>query len=411
MTESFCWRSGAIAGRDEHCADAELRDFARGENAMEVTGSPRPLPPSPAPPSPALPSPAPSASSPSSALQLGAGLDADIAPQLQPPPALSPATSRDGDAAWFWRDPDDFSVVLGGPLYQFFLADADDPPAARSALPADHRPGPASRGCRCSCWRRSPGVRGQAPRIPFLADADLHVGFLLSLPLLVYAERLVHARMRPVIGQFFQRRIIRPEQRGEFEQIIASSAPCATRSWLKIACWRSVWSSDTCSGGSRSRCRSRPGMPTSPPAAASALPGRASTSSSSACRSSSSSCLAGTTACSSGAASSGACRGCDLHLIPTHPDRAGGLLFLQGSAFAFTAHPARATTVLLAGLIANRIFHDGARLPMFKYEIAIVTALMLLLAFGPLSGLRPAPRRLSPHRPARVRPPRQPLRR
>ena len=41
--------------------------------------------------------------------------------------------------------------------------------------------------------------------------------------------------------------------------------------------------------------------------------------------------------------------------------------------------------MLLAGLIANRIFHDGARLPMFKYEIAIVTALMLLLAFGPLS--------------------------
>ena len=54
----------------------------------------------------------------------------------------------------------------------------------------------------------------------------------------------------------------------------------------------------------------------------------------------------------------------ELQLVPTHPDRAGGLGFLANIVYAFAplllAHGA-----LLAGLIADRIFFAGAKLPQF----------------------------------------------
>src|SRR6478736_1025990 len=45
-----------------------------------------------------------------------------------------------------------------------------------------------------------------------------------------------------------------------------------------------------------------------------------------------------------------------LQLVPTHPDRVGGLGFLSNIVYAFTPLAA-AHGVMLAGLIANRIFY------------------------------------------------------
>src|SRR5262249_29140598 len=59
---------------------------------------------------------------------------------------------------------------------------------------------------------------------------------------------------------------------------------------------------------------------------------------------------------------------CTLSLVPTHPDRVGGLGFLSGTAVAF-APVLAAHGTLLAGLIAGRIFFDGATLPDFNVEI------------------------------------------
>jgi hypothetical protein len=73
----------------------------------------------------------------------------------------------------------------------------------------------------------------------------------------------------------------------------------------------------------------------------------------------------------------------NLQLVPTHPDRAGGLGFLTATVYAFVplliAHGA-----LLAGLIGNRIFHVGARLLDFKYEILVLVLFLLCAVFGPL---------------------------
>jgi hypothetical protein len=73
----------------------------------------------------------------------------------------------------------------------------------------------------------------------------------------------------------------------------------------------------------------------------------------------------------------------DLKLIPTHPDRVGGLEFLSHAAFAFVPL-SMAHGVLLAALIANRIFYLGSGLLDFKIEIAVVLIFLLCLVFGPL---------------------------
>jgi len=73
----------------------------------------------------------------------------------------------------------------------------------------------------------------------------------------------------------------------------------------------------------------------------------------------------------------------ELSLIPTHPDRVGGLNFLSNTVYAF-AVLAVAHGALLAGTLANRIFFVGAELIQFKAEIAVVVILMLCIVFGPL---------------------------
>jgi hypothetical protein len=72
----------------------------------------------------------------------------------------------------------------------------------------------------------------------------------------------------------------------------------------------------------------------------------------------------------------------DLRLVPTHPDRAGGLGFLSNTAHYFMPLVA-AHGALLSGWIANRVFHLGAALPDFKIEIAIFVVVMQVLVLGP----------------------------
>jgi hypothetical protein len=73
----------------------------------------------------------------------------------------------------------------------------------------------------------------------------------------------------------------------------------------------------------------------------------------------------------------------ELSLIPTHPDRLGGLGFLSNTAHAFALLVA-AHGALVAGQLANRIFFLGARLPDFKMEIGVMVFFLLAIVFGPL---------------------------
>jgi len=78
----------------------------------------------------------------------------------------------------------------------------------------------------------------------------------------------------------------------------------------------------------------------------------------------------------------------DLHLVPTHPDRAAGLGFLGGSAAAFMPL-LLSQGALLAGLIANHIFYEGKTLLDFKPEIVAAVVFLLLLVLGPLCVFAP----------------------
>lgn len=73
----------------------------------------------------------------------------------------------------------------------------------------------------------------------------------------------------------------------------------------------------------------------------------------------------------------------NLNLLPTHPDRCGGLGFLSGISKAF-APVLFAQGVLLAGLMANRIFFAGASLPEFKVDAVGLVAIMVFAILGPL---------------------------
>ena len=73
----------------------------------------------------------------------------------------------------------------------------------------------------------------------------------------------------------------------------------------------------------------------------------------------------------------------DLQFVPTHPDRCGGLGFLASTVYAFTPL-LLAQGVVMAGLIASRIFYAGAQLPQFKVDLIGLVAVMVFAVLGPL---------------------------
>mgnify|MGYP003694419855 CR=1 FL=1 len=64
---------------------------------------------------------------------------------------------------------------------------------------------------------------GDAVRVPFLVDIEVHARFLLALPLLIMAELVVHQRMRPVARQFLERGLIPERSRARFDAAVASA--------------------------------------------------------------------------------------------------------------------------------------------------------------------------------------------
>jgi hypothetical protein len=73
----------------------------------------------------------------------------------------------------------------------------------------------------------------------------------------------------------------------------------------------------------------------------------------------------------------------DLNLVPLHPDRCCGLGFLGNVAIAF-APLLMAHSGLIAGYIANRVLHEGASLPDYKFELLGMAVLLLVIVLGPL---------------------------
>jgi hypothetical protein len=73
----------------------------------------------------------------------------------------------------------------------------------------------------------------------------------------------------------------------------------------------------------------------------------------------------------------------DLHLVPAHPDLSGGLQFVGSSLRAFPLL-SFALGAAVAGGVANRVVHQGMHLIDFKYIIATLVVVILILFVAPL---------------------------
>jgi hypothetical protein len=79
----------------------------------------------------------------------------------------------------------------------------------------------------------------------------------------------------------------------------------------------------------------------------------------------------------------------NLHLVTTHPDRSAGLAFLGKSAYAF-GPILFAQGAMLAGVVASRVLYRGESLLSFKLQIAGFVAFFVLVILGPLLMFTPS---------------------
>ena len=117
----------------------------------------------------------------------------------------------------------EFSLVLGGPLFQLFR---------RAHLSGDALELLRRRIIVFTLITWVPllilsvldgRAWGSAVQVPFVLDIDVHLRFLLALPLLISAELVVHQRLHLVVGQFVERGLISAESRARFEAAIAGA--------------------------------------------------------------------------------------------------------------------------------------------------------------------------------------------
>lgn len=275
----------------------------------------------------------------------------------------------------------DFSLVLGGPLYQLLLRAG----MVQPSMGLVHRRIVAViviTWLPLAVLTVAGGGFLSGFSVPFLYDLDVHVRFLLALPMLIGAEVIVHRRMRAVVDQFRERDLILPKDRRSFDAIISgamrlrNSAPIEVVLLvltLTVGYW--LW-------------RSQVSLQVDSWYATNAKDAIAFT-------------WAGYWYVF---VSMSIFRfillrwyfrlfiwylflfrvsRLNLRLNALHADRAGGLEFLSLSVDAVTP-VLIAQTVVLAGIIANDIMHDGATLPEFQAIIAGFLAFLMLLALLPL---------------------------
>src|SRR5277367_490528 len=119
------------------------------------------------------------------------------------------------------QQPSDFSLVLGGPVFQFFR---------RSHLAGDGLELLHRRLLFITLVAWLPllflvilGSRENAGWLSFLHDVEVHVRLLVALPVLIAAELIVHSRLRPVVSRFVERRIVLPQDLPRFHNAIESA--------------------------------------------------------------------------------------------------------------------------------------------------------------------------------------------
>jgi hypothetical protein len=144
-------------------------------------------------------------------------------------PEIVPS-SPEGDRP---QDDPDFSLVLGGPLYQLYLR-------TRLARPPLELLTRRVVDISLICWLPLLLLAALAGKfisgvsIPFLQDIEVHVKFLVVLPMLIAAEVLVDQRISKIVAQFRERGIIAREDQHRFAEVIASAMRLRNSVFIEI---------------------------------------------------------------------------------------------------------------------------------------------------------------------------------
>jgi hypothetical protein len=276
--------------------------------------------------------------------------------------------------------PIDFSVVLGGPTFQFLR---------RLRLMGDDLELLNRRLIIATMFTWLPlllliilGSAGErSALLSFVRDIEVHVRFLAALPVLIAGERLVHLRLRPIVRRFVERGIVQPQDLPSFYSSIKSAVRLRNSLPVEIGILIFVycvgpWLTLHRIGLGESAWYVMPGVPRHLTQAgywyvfvsipvmqfllvrwyfrlliwfrflwqASRL---------------------------------------NLHLVPTHPDHSAGLGFLGRSAYAFSPI-LFAEGAMLAGLLASEMLYRGQSLLSFKWETLGVVVFFVLTVIGPL---------------------------
>ena len=274
----------------------------------------------------------------------------------------------------------DFSIVLGGPLYQILRRARLTGPA----LEQMHRRVLAAALITWVPLALLALIEGNPAgvRLTFLHDIEAHVRFLIAVPVLIAAELIVHRRMRVAVSRFVGRGVVRSEDMPKFYAAIEAALRLRNSLPLEVALlilvytvghW--IWRSQTAIGsaswyavldGTHLRLT---------------LPGywyafvsmpiyqfillrwyarlfiwfqflwRVSR--------------------------------LELQLRPAHPDRSAGLGFIGEGSYAFTPI-LFAQGAVMSGVFANRIFYEGQSLLSFKLTILAFILFFLIVILAPL---------------------------
>ena len=280
----------------------------------------------------------------------------------------------------FLEEPNDFSLVLGGPVFQFFRKSH----LAGDGLELVHR-----RLLTITLIAWLPLLllgflglsRGNLGRLSFLHDVEVHIRFLIALPVLIVAELIVHSRLRVVVRNFVDRGLVLPQDVPRFHDAIKSAVRLRNSIPLEIGLLffvypLSLWLWNRRIALDVSTWYANPG---------------------------------GNWHLSSAGlwyvfVSIPLLRfillrwymrlfiwfrllwqvsRINLNLIASHPDRAAGLAFLGKSAYAF-GPILFAQGVMLAGLVAERVLYRGESLVSFKLQIGGFVVFFVLAILGPL---------------------------
>jgi hypothetical protein len=278
------------------------------------------------------------------------------------------------------EEPNDFSLVLGGPVFQIFRKSH----LAGDGLELLHR---RLLIITLIAWLPllllgflGPSA-GSLGRLSFLHDVEVHVRFLIALPILVAAELIVHSRLRVVVRNFVDRSLVLPQDLIRFQDAIKSAVRLRNSVPLEIGFLFFVYPLSLWLWNRRipldvSTWYANPGgrwhlTPAGIWYVLVSIPllrfillrwymrlfiwfrllwhvSRI-----------------------------------NLNLIPTHPDRSAGLAFLGKSAYAF-GPLLFAQGVMLAGLVAERVLYRGESLVSFKLQIVGFVVFFVLAILGPL---------------------------